>query len=67
LKISVQDGKRLSLDQIRAFLEASDELQFEASDRQERYEWVGRMCCNFSGSGLVGWRNREEGCATGNL
>jgi transposase InsO family protein len=42
LKISVQDGERLSLEQIRAFLEGSDELRFQASDRRELYEWVER-------------------------
>jgi predicted DNA-binding transcriptional regulator AlpA len=42
LKISVQDGERLSLEQIRAFLEGSGELRFEAVDRPERYQWVGR-------------------------
>jgi hypothetical protein len=40
LKISVQDGERLSLEQIRAFLEGSQELQFEAQDRAELYQWV---------------------------
>ena len=38
----MQDGERLSLKQIQAFLEASDELRFEASDRRELYQWVGR-------------------------
>ena len=38
----MQDGERLSLVQIRAFLESSDELRFEASDRRELYEWVER-------------------------
>lgn len=38
----MQDGERLSLEQIRAFLEGSDELRFEASDRRELYEWVER-------------------------
>jgi hypothetical protein len=42
LKISVQNGERLSLEQIRAFLECSEELQFEAGDRQELYQWVGQ-------------------------
>lgn len=32
----------MSLEQIRAFLEGSDELRFEASDRRERYKWVER-------------------------
>lgn len=35
-------GERLSLDRIRTFLEASDELRFEAVDRNERYQWVER-------------------------
>src|SRR5437762_14316018 len=38
----MQDGERLSLEQIQAFLEASDELRFEASDWRELYEWVRR-------------------------
>lgn len=38
----MQEGQRLSLEQIRAFLEGSQELRFEASDRAERYEWVGQ-------------------------
>jgi transposase InsO family protein len=38
----VQDGERLSLVQIRAFLEGSQELQFEARDRAERYRWMER-------------------------
>jgi transposase InsO family protein len=38
----MQDGERLSLEQIRAFLEGSEELRFEASDRRESYAWVER-------------------------
>jgi hypothetical protein len=38
----VRDGERLSLEAIRAFLEGSQELHFEASSRQELYAWVGR-------------------------
>ena len=36
----MKKGERLNLEQIRAFLEASDEVEFEASDRQEVYEWM---------------------------
>jgi transposase InsO family protein len=36
----MQDGEKLSLEQIRAFLEASDAVRFEARHRGERYEWV---------------------------
>jgi transposase InsO family protein len=36
----MQAGERLSLEQIRAFLEASDEVQFEGRHREEVYGWV---------------------------
>lgn len=36
----MQAGERWNLEQIRAFLEASDEVQFEARDRTEVYSWV---------------------------
>jgi transposase InsO family protein len=42
LIVSVQTGQRLSLEQIRAFLEASDEVAFEGCDRREVYGWVDR-------------------------
>ena len=48
----MQDGERLSLDQIRAFLEGRDELRFEASDRQELYTWVGRTLVEQEYAGL---------------
>jgi len=38
----VQAGERLSLERIRAFLEASNELELAATNREERYEWVRR-------------------------
>ena len=43
LIVSVQNGERLSLEQIRAFLQASEEVQFEANHRAEVYAWVTRM------------------------
>ncbi len=36
----METGQRLSLEQIRAFLEASDEVAFEGRNRQEVYGWV---------------------------
>jgi transposase InsO family protein len=42
LKISVQQAEKLSLDQIRAFLEASNALQFEGEKREEIYGWISR-------------------------
>ena len=38
----MKNGERLSLEQIRAFLKASEEFRFEASKRKEIYEWVTR-------------------------
>lgn len=41
----MRNGERLSLEQIRAFLEASEEIEFAAKGRQEVYEWVtGTLC-----------------------
>jgi len=36
----MQGGERLSLEQIRAFVEASDEVRFEGRNREEVYSWV---------------------------
>jgi transposase InsO family protein len=38
----MKNGERLSLEQIQAFLEASEEFRFEGSKRKEVYEWVRR-------------------------
>jgi len=38
----MEGGESLSLEQIRAFLEASDEVLFEGRHREEVYAWVGR-------------------------
>jgi transposase InsO family protein len=42
LIISMKNGERLSLEQIRTFLEASEEFRFEATKRKEKYDWVTR-------------------------
>ena len=36
----MRNTEKLSLEQIRAFLEASEDLEFEAAHRQEVYDWV---------------------------
>ena len=41
----MRNGERLSLEQIRAFLEASDEIGFEGSRREEIYQWVTPTLC----------------------
>src|SRR6202171_4319958 len=38
----MENGERLSLEQIRAFLEASGEVHFQAHDRRALYEWVNQ-------------------------
>src|SRR5271166_3862470 len=38
----MEGGERLSLEQIRALVEASGEVRFHSQDREELYEWVNR-------------------------
>ena len=38
----MEDGERLSLEQIRAFVEASGEMRFHSQDRRELYAWVNQ-------------------------
>ena len=38
----MKNGERLSLEQIRTFLAASEEFRFEAKHREEIYGWVRR-------------------------
>jgi transposase InsO family protein len=42
LIISMENGEKLSLERIRAWVEASDEVRFHSQDRGELYEWVNR-------------------------
>jgi transposase InsO family protein len=42
LIISMEDGEKLSLEQIRAFLEASEEVRFRAGRREEMCDWVSQ-------------------------
>ncbi|MEX5284032.1 MAG: integrase [Nitrospiraceae bacterium] len=37
------ESEKLSLEQIRALLEGTEEVQFQARDRAERYGWVERV------------------------
>jgi transposase InsO family protein len=43
--ISVHETEKLTLEQIERFLEAAEEVQFQASKRAEIYEWVERLLC----------------------
>lgn len=38
----MQDGEKLSLEQIRQFLEASEQIRFEGEGRTKIYTWVAR-------------------------
>ena len=38
----MNDNEKLSLEQIRAFLEASEGTGFQSTDKRELYEWVNR-------------------------
>jgi hypothetical protein len=42
LIISLQGGEKLSLEQIRALLEASKEVRFTGQNRPGIYDWVGK-------------------------
>lgn len=37
--------RRVELEQIRAFLEATDEVRFEAANRAQVYAWITRTLC----------------------
>ena len=38
----MQTAQKMSLEQIRAFLEARDEVRLEAQDKEQVYTWVER-------------------------
>lgn len=52
----MQNGERLSLEQIRAFLEAAEEVHFEAANRGEVYGWISRTLCE-----QEYWKQGKEG------
>jgi hypothetical protein len=47
----MKNGERLSLEQIRAFLKASEEFRFEARKRKEVYDWVTQTLVEHEYSG----------------
>ena len=52
----MRQAEKLSLDQIRAFLKASEEVQFEGEKREEIYGWVSQTLQTHS----YGKRKRAE-------
>jgi transposase InsO family protein len=60
LIVKMQAGEGMSLEQIQAFLESSDEVEFKAGNKEDLYEWVNQALqqLNYrklkrSGRGLV--------------
>jgi hypothetical protein len=43
LNISVHQAEKLSLEGMRRFVAASEEIRFESKNRQQRYSWVERV------------------------
>ena len=43
LNVSVHQAEHLSLESIRSFLLASDEIRFESQSRAQRYAWVEQL------------------------
>src|ERR1035441_9714474 len=43
LEAAWRDGEKLSLEQIRAFVEGSSEIRFKGKDREEVYGWMTRV------------------------
>ena len=39
----MHDAEKLSLDQIKSFLNAREEIRFEGQNRQQVYGWVERV------------------------
>ena len=52
----MKNGERQSLEQIRAFLEASHEVEFEAKGRDEIYGWVTTTLCQ-----QEYWKQKRKG------
>jgi hypothetical protein len=51
----MDDAEKLSMEAIGWFVEASEELRFEAADRQQLYDWVEQV--------LVGQQYAQQGKA----
>jgi hypothetical protein len=43
LNISVHEAEKLSLEAIGRFVEASEEIRFESTDRSQVYGWIERL------------------------
>jgi hypothetical protein len=43
MRITMQRSETLSLEQMRQFLDGSQEVEFEADGKKEIYTWVGKV------------------------
>ena len=59
VNIRMDDAEKLSLEGIGRFVEASEEIRFEAADREQLYGWVERV--------LVGQQYAAQGKAARGL
>ena len=41
----MHEAEKLNLDQIEAFLKASEEIRFEGESREQVYHWIGQVLC----------------------
>ena len=48
----MQTAQKVSLEQIRAFLRDENEVQFEAQDKEQVYDWVERTLREQGWNGL---------------
>ena len=53
MTISVQASERMSLEQIQAFLDGSDEVEFKGQKREEVYGWVDQTLRQQRFEGLI--------------
>jgi hypothetical protein len=60
LRVNVRNGEHLSLEQVRAFLAASEEVEFAAANQEEVYEKVSGL-----GAGRTGRLLSLGGVMTG--
>jgi len=47
-----ENGERMSLEQIQAFLGDSEAFDFKAASQRELYEWIARTLCAQEYAGL---------------
>ena len=41
----MHEAEKLNLDQIEAFLKASEEIRFEGESRKQVYQWIEQVLC----------------------